>query len=145
MITKNSLKAEDVRQMSETMLRETLGIAVQGYKCTSEQVCNVLLKAAVEGMSVESICADMQMAVGSNTIREQLARVLDVCELRRQECAMNRALVECVPAQLPRRGREMALDYHDEPFYGQTGELRTYAVRGQANEGTTHFYRLASL
>jgi len=145
MITKNSLKAEDVRQMSEAMLRETLGIAVQGYKCTSEQVCNVLLKAAVEGMSVESICADMQMAVGSNTIREQLTRVLDVCELRRQECDMNRALVECVPAQLPRRGREMALDYHDEPFYGQTGELRTYAVRGQANEGTTHFYRLASL
>lgn len=145
MITKNRLKAEDVRQACERMLRETLGIAVQGYKCTSEQVCNVLLKAAVEGMSVESICADMQMAVGSNTIREQLTRVLDVCELRRQECDMNRGLVECVPAQLPRRGREMAVDYHDEPFYGQTGELRTYAVRGQAKEGTTHFYRLASL
>lgn len=145
MIAKNSLKAEDVRQMSERILRETLGIAVQGYKCTSEQVCNVLLKAAVEGMSVESICADMQVEVGSNTIREQLARVLDVSELRRQECDMNRALVECVPAQLPRRGREMALDYHDEPFYGQTGELRSYAVRGQAKEGTTHFYRLASL
>jgi hypothetical protein len=145
MITKNSLKAEDVRQLSERLLRETLGIAVQGYKCTSEQVCNVLLKAAVEGMSVESICADMPMTVGSNTIREQLARILDVCELRRQECDMNRALVECVPKELPRRGREMALDYHDEPFYGQTGELRMYAVRGQAKEGTTHFYRMASL
>src|SRR3954452_13251357 len=58
---------------------------------------------------------------------------------------MNRALVGCVPAQLPRRGREMALDYHDEPFYGQTGELRSYASRGQAKEGTTHFYRIASL
>src|SRR5258706_15235786 len=130
MITKNSLKADDVRQACEGMLRETLGIVVQGYKYTSEQVCNVLLKAAVEGMSVESICADMQMAVGSNTIREQLKRVLDVCELRHQECDMNRALVACVPVELPRRGREMALDYHDEPFYGQTGELLSYADSG---------------
>ena len=145
MITKNSLKAEDVREMSEGIVRETLGIVVRGYKCTSEQVCNVLLKAAVEGMSVESICADMALGVESNTIREQLKRVLDVCELRRQEWAMNNALVGCIPAALPRRGREMALDYHDEPFYGQTGELRTYACRGQAKEGTTHFYRIASL
>src|SRR5262249_35339006 len=30
-------------------------------------------------------------------------------------------------------------------FYGHTPELRTYACRGQASEGTTHFYRLASL
>ena len=70
MITKNTLKAEDVRQMSEAMLRDTLGIVVQGYTCTSAIVGNVLLKAAVEGMRVESICGDMQMAVGSNTIRE---------------------------------------------------------------------------
>ena len=39
----------------------------------------------------------------------------------------------------------MALDYHDEPFYGQTPELRSYACRSGAKEGTTHFYRLASL
>src|SRR5258708_27673464 len=110
MITKNSLKAEDVRQVCERMLRATLGIAVQGYKGTSEQVSTVWLKAAVEGMRVESICADMQMVVGSNTIREQLTRGLDVGELRRQESAMKRGLVECGPAQLPRRGRAMAVD-----------------------------------
>lgn len=39
----------------------------------------------------------------------------------------------------------MALDGHDEPCYGKTPELRLYACRGQAKEGPTHFYRLASL
>jgi putative transposase len=39
----------------------------------------------------------------------------------------------------------MALDLHDEPFYGKTAELRTYACRSQAKEGTTYFYRLATL
>ena len=39
----------------------------------------------------------------------------------------------------------MAIDCHDEPFYGKTLELRTYACRSEAKEGTTHFYRIASL
>ena len=39
----------------------------------------------------------------------------------------------------------MALDMHDEPFYGTTPALRTYVCRGEAKEGTTHFYRVATL
>ncbi|MEP7286015.1 MAG: transposase [Chloroflexota bacterium] len=39
----------------------------------------------------------------------------------------------------------MAIDYLDEPFYGKTLELRSDACRSEAKEGTTHFYRLASL
>jgi hypothetical protein len=145
MITKNRLAAEDVRQMTEQILREELHMEVQGYKCTSEMVCNVLMKAAVEGMRVESICADLQGVTGSNTIREHLNTILDVCALRQHECEMNAALVSCLAPELPRRGREMAIDYHDEPFYGKTPELRSYACRSAAKDGTTHFYRLASL
>lgn len=145
MIAKNRLDAEDVRQMTENILREQLSLEVRGYKCTTGMVCNVLMKAAVDGMSVESICADLQGTTGSNTIREHLNRVLNVCDLRRHECEMNGALVDCVPAELARRGREMAIDYHDEPFYGKSAELRSYACRGQAHDGTTHFYRIASL
>lgn len=145
MIAKNRLNAEDVRQMTEQVMREQLNLEVRGYKCTSEMVCNVLMKAAVEGMSVESICADLQGITGSNTIREHLNEVLDVCALRQHECEMNAALVSCIPSELPRRGREMAIDYHDEPFYGKTPELRSYACRSAAKDGTTHFYRLASL
>ena len=107
-------------------------------------VCNVLMKAAVEGMSVESMCADLQGSTGSNTIREHLNEVLEVGELRRQEWAMYAGLVACIPQELPRRGREMAIDYPHEPFYGKRLELRSYACRGPAQAGSTHFYRIAS-
>lgn len=39
----------------------------------------------------------------------------------------------------------MALDMHDELFYGKTPELRIYACRSQDKEGTTYFYRVATL
>src|SRR5687767_10089290 len=99
MITKNRLKAEDVRQMTEHVMREQLSLEVQGYKCTTAMVCNVLMKAAVEGMSVDSICGDLQGVTGSNTIREHLNTILDVCELRRHECEMNAAMESCIPRE----------------------------------------------
>jgi putative transposase len=144
-ITKNELSAEDVRRMAERVLKAHLKIDIQGYSCDTTGVLNVLMKAAVEGVSIESACADMEDVASSNRIREQLHAVLDVSELRRHECEMNSGLAACIPDELPRQGREMALDFHDEPFYGQTPELRLYACRGAAKEGTTHFYRLASL
>jgi putative transposase len=145
MIAKDQLTAEDVRQMAEQVLREYLQVNIDGYKWDTASVLNVLMKAASDGQSVESVCADLSAVGGSNALREQLNRVLDVCDLRRHEVEMNAGLAVCIPADLPREGREMALDLHDEPFYGQTPELRTYACRGEASEGTTYFYRVASL
>jgi putative transposase len=45
---------------------------------------------------------------------------------------------------MPRGGLEIAIDFHDEPFYGKSVELSSYAVRDQAKKGTTRFYRIAS-
>jgi len=145
MITKNELTAEDVRQMAEQVLRNYLNVNIDGYKWDTASVLNVLMKAAIEGQSVESVCADLTEVAGSNALREQLNTVLDVYDLRRHEVEMNAGLAACLPGDLPRVGREMALDLHDEPFYGKTLELRTYACRSEASEGTTYFYRVASL
>jgi putative transposase len=38
----------------------------------------------------------------------------------------------------------VAIDTHDEPFYGKTPELLTYTCKAQAKAGTTHFFRIAS-
>jgi hypothetical protein len=145
MIPKNELKAEDVRQMAEQVVRDHLTSHIEGYTWDTASVLNVLLKAAHDGQSVESGCADLSHVAGSNALREQLNRVLDVCDLRRHEVEMNAGLAACFPADLPRQGREMALDVHDEPFYGQTPELRTDACRGEATEGTPYCYRIASV
>jgi hypothetical protein len=145
MIPKEQLSAEDARQAVAQSLRNHLKLTIDGYKCDTSSVVNVLVKAAVEGQTIESVCADLELGVGSNTIREQLNQLLDVCDLRLHECEMNTGLAANLPTELPRRGREMALDLHNEPFYGKTPELRSYACRGEAKEGTTYFYRIASL
>lgn len=38
----------------------------------------------------------------------------------------------------------MAGDLHDQPFYGKSPELQAHACRGEAHDGTTHFYRIAT-
>ncbi len=60
---KNALSAEDVRQMSEQILREQLNIQVSGYKCRSAMLCNVLPVWA--GELAKQIKAELRRCHGS--------------------------------------------------------------------------------
>ncbi len=144
-ILKNRLDAEDVRGLAEELLKKHLSLEVEGHKVTTEMALNVLMKAAIEKRSIEAVCADLTEVVDSNTLREALNRELRVADLRRHEAEFNEALADCIPPEMPRRGLEMAVDFHNEPFYGKSGELRAYTVRGEAREGTTYFWRMATL
>ncbi|MBN1311278.1 MAG: transposase [Anaerolineae bacterium] len=145
MILKNRLNAEDVQEVAERQMREHLSLEIEGTKIRIEMVLNVLLKAAIERQSVEAVCADLEDIVDSNTLREALNEALMVEELRRHEAGFNEALADCVPSEMTRCGLGMAIDLHDEPFYGRSEELRAYTVRGEAREGTTYFWRIATL
>src|SRR5690242_13450892 len=118
-IVKNRLKAEDVRTVSEALLKKHLSLEVDGHKLTTEMALNVLMKAAIEQRSIEAVCADLTEVVDSNTLREALNRELRVEALRQHEAEFNAALADCIPPAMPRRGLEMAIDFHDEPFYGK--------------------------
>ncbi len=141
MILKNRLNAEDVRELAERQLREHLSMEMEGTKIRTGMVLNVLLKAAIERQSIEAVCADLENVVDSNTLREALNEALTVEELSRHEAEFNEDLADCVPSEMPRGGLEVAIDLHDEPFYGKSEELRTYKAR----EGTTYFWRIATL
>src|SRR5260221_3528737 len=146
MVTKSKLEAEDVRELAEELLRKQLScLQTEGYKITTDMALNVLMKAAVEQRSIDAVCADLEDVVDGNTLREAINRSLKVEDLRQHEVEFNAALAECIPAQMPRRGLEMAIDFHNEPFYGKTEALRDYTCRGEAKEGTTYFWRIASL
>jgi hypothetical protein len=144
MILEYELTAEDVRQAVLNTLKDHLSLETEGYRCTTEMTLNVLLKAAVDHSSLEAACADLEQVASSNRLREQLNQALDVADLRRHEGELNAALASAIPAQLTRRGLDVAIDWHDEPFYGQTPELRTYVCRSQAKQGTTRFFRMAT-
>jgi hypothetical protein len=144
MIPENVLNVEDVRGMMLERMEKHLSVKTEGYRSSTAQTYNLLLKAVTEGSSLEAVCADSCGGINSNTLREQLNAALEVCDLRQQEAEMNSALAAGIPAGMPRGGLEVAMDTHDEAFYGKTAELLTYTCKGRAQDGTTHFFRIAS-
>jgi len=144
MIAENRLQAKDLYQISMKTFTEHLRLDIQGYRCDSEMLFSVLTKAALENGSLQSACDDLEGVADGNTLREQLNEALDVADLQCQEVAMNAALVADLPAKLPKGGIEVAIDFHDDPFYGKSGEMQTYSCRDRAKKGTTRFFRIAS-
>ena len=144
MIPEYELKANDVHAYTLETLQEHLPIEADGYVCHTEMILNVLIKASAENSSLEAVCADLEGVADSNTIREYLNAALPIRELRKQEEQVNRALVACIPEDLVRTAIEVAIDFHDEPFYGKEEETRQVTCSGQAKKGTTHFVRIAT-
>ena len=144
MIPQYELKAEDIRAYTLNILKDHTKLEVAGYRCTTEVILDVLLKASAESSSVEAASHDLQDTADSNTIREYLNTALEIQALREQENEMNAALAECIPKSMPRTRVEVAIDFHDEPFYGKQSGLREVTCSGQAKKGTTHFIRIAS-
>jgi putative transposase len=144
MIPENRLRAKDLYQISMKTFTEHLKLDIQGYRCDNEMLFSVLTKAALENGSLQSACDDLDGVADGNTLREQLNEALDVADLQYQEVEMNAALVAGLPAKLPKGGVEVAIDFHDDPFYGKSGEMQTYSCRDRAKKGTTRFLRIAS-
>ena len=144
MIPQYELRAEDIRAYTLKLLKDHVQLAVAGYICTTEVILDVVLKASAESSSIEAASNDLQAAADSNTIREYLNAALEIQGLREQENEMNAALAECLPVSMPHTQVEVAIDFHDEPFYGKQAGLREVTCSGQAKKGTTHFMRIAS-
>jgi hypothetical protein len=144
MILEHSLKAEDIHHQTIKTLKEHLSVAIAGYVCNTMMIWDILLKASVEQVSIEAACTDLEEVADSNTVREHLNNALPIANLRQQEAEMNKALAASIPLDMRRDQVEVAIDFHDEPFYGKTPEVKAMTCRGKAKKGTTHFIRIAS-
>jgi len=144
MIHPHELKAEDVRAYALKILKKHLRIEANGYSCKTDMIYDVLMKASAECSSLEAVCADLEEVADSNTLREYVNQALPSDELSAQEEQANRALAECIPESMAHQGIEIAIDYHDEPFYGKQEAMRAVTCSGQAKKGTTHFVRIAT-
>lgn len=144
MILQERLTAKDVHYQTMNTLQKHLTIQAEGYRCQTEMMFDVLLKASAENSSVEAVCSDLADVADSNTIREHLNEALPLEQLRQQEDEVNAALVESIPVSMKRTGLELAIDFHDEPCYAKQDELRQVTCSGKAKQGTTHFIRTAS-
>lgn len=144
MILEHRLRAEDVRQQIMKTVTKHMPLQVKGYSCTTEMIVDVVLKASAESSSLDAACEDLESAADGNTVRAYLNDALKIGDLTDQEEQMNQMLAESIPSSMKRENVEIAIDYHDEPFYGKSADLLAVTCRGKAKKGTTHFVRIAS-
>ena len=144
--TKATLKLtdEDTRQEAVERLTTYLPLQVSGYECSAETVFDVLVKAAVSGQTIEAVCKDLDGMVDGETIRGYLNEQVRVDDMHSLEQQINQALVAGLPRRIWKPKLEIAIDLHDEPFYGHSPELLALTCGGKAHKGTSRFFRVAT-
>jgi hypothetical protein len=138
------LTAPEVLQHAYSTLQGHLPLHAEGYACTTADLFKVLLGVAVNRGTIESVCADLVGTPDSQTIRGYLNAQLRVEELPELERRLNAALAAEMPPRVRRHASEVAIDTHDRPYYGKMSQAQGLWVRGQAKDGTTRFYRVAT-
>jgi hypothetical protein len=139
-----TLSDRDVLAHAREALRPHLPLEADGYTCTTDDLLNVVLGVAANRGTVEAVCRDLVGTPDADTIRRYFNEELCVEDLPQLEQGLNAALAAEIPARVWKQPRDVALDFHDRPYYGKTGQATGLWVRGRARDGTTHFYRLAT-
>ena len=138
------LTDQEVLQRAHTLLAEHLPLQADGYTCTTDDLLDVLLGVAANRGTIEAVCADWVGTPDAETIRgyfkDQLC-VEDLPELERR-LALRAALSHEIPPRVWRQARDVAIDFHDRPYYGKQSQATGLWVRGPARDGTTRFYRV---
>ncbi len=138
------LTAPEVLRHAQDLLEEHLPLHADGYKCTTDDLFKVLLGVAATKSTLEAVCGDLPGTPDPHTIRGYFNAQLCVEDLPALERQLNAALAAEVPRRVRRQAQEVAIDYHDRPYYGKGEQAQELWVRGKAKDGTTRFYRVAT-
>lgn len=139
------LNDAEVLRRAEQTLNMHLPLEADGYCCTTTTLYQVLIGVAANRSTLEAVCADLAGVPDSETIRGYLNEQLRVEELPQLQRRLNAALRANWPRALRRGGAiEVAMDFHDRPYYGKAAQAQALWVRGEAKDGTTRFYRVAT-
>ena len=134
-----------VLEMARSRLEQFLPLKASGYACTTRQLLDVLLAVSANQETIEQVCADLKIKVGAETIRGYFNEQLKVENLFHLQEAVNSALRESFNCELKRQKLEVAIDFHDQGYYGKTEQSEGLWVGAEAKNGTTKVYRVATV
>lgn len=143
-----AIRLTDQQTLHDTMIvgQQHIPLTANGYRCQTADVWRVLLAAAARHTTIEATCADLERAPDANTVRGYLTEQLSAAGIPDLEQQWNDLLRTLIPEWLCGRPQEIAVDFHDEPYYGRddpdSGD--NWVCRGEARAGTTRFYRCAT-
>lgn len=138
-------KLTDAEVLAEAQhtLAQHFELHAEGYVCTTATLYQILIGVAAKRGTLNSVCQELPAAPDAETVRLYLDAQLKVADLPELERRFNRALAAHWPKHLLRRGAvEVAIDFHDRPYYGKAEQAEALWVRGEAKDGTTRFYRV---
>jgi putative transposase len=143
-----SIRLTDQQTLHDTMIvaRRLIPLTANGYRCQTGDLWRLLLAAAARRTTIEAACADLTDAPDSNTVRGHLTEQLPPAAIPALEQQWNRLLPTLIPGWLCERPQEIAVDFHDEQYYGHDDpdDPDNWVCRGEARAGTTRFYRCAT-
>ena len=143
-----SIQLTDQQTLHDTMLmgRQHIPLSANGYRSPTDDLWRSLRPAAARGASLEAACADLEGAPDANTVREHLNDQLPVRGISELQQQWNMLLCDLLPQWLRHRPQELAIDFHDQPYYGcdNPDDQDNWVCRGEARDGTTRFYRCAT-
>src|ERR687886_2287653 len=103
--------AEQLRALPVQILTEHLPLAVEGYRYTDADLYHVLVAAAVQQRSIDSVAQQLGDAPSANLVRHYLADRLFTCQdLDALEAQCNALLVARLPTDLHGRRHRVAID-----------------------------------
>src|SRR5262245_4523564 len=139
------VSAEQVQCLTTETLVAHLPLGLDGYRYRDADVFNVLVAAAAQGRSLESVCRQPVEAPSANLVRQYLSEyLLPETDLDTLEATCNAMLVERLPPGVLERPLRVAIDLTLRPYYGKAGVLPDQLRRGEANAGTTRFHAYAT-
>lgn len=123
-------------------LMKHFNLSADGYFCKTRDLWLVLVTAAVRRSYIETVCNDLKDVPDGNTVRGYLKEQLTCNQIRTLQRDCNRALASQLPLWLREQPQEVAIDLHDDPYYGK--DEPEWMCRGEARNGTTRFFRCAT-
>ena len=141
------------RKLTDTMVMQTacdglnehLPLVADGYVCRSADLWQIVLGASVKQQTIHGVCASLEHVPSDAAVRGYLNAQLTVNELPDIEAGLNAALAAQIPRRVFKRPRDTAIDFHEQAYYGKTEQADGLWVRAEAKDGTTRFYRVATV
>lgn len=144
--TNKQLTAQDVYQLVSAGLQEHFQLDMENRNYTAQDIWDVLVAASVERISIEMASQLLEKAPSGTTVRTRVKEMLQqMGELPDVEKQLNELLTAKLPRKLLKSKLPAAIDLTEIPYHGHHAEDDPYVRRGQAKQGTTHFYVFATL
>ncbi len=133
-----------VRNEAMDRLRPLVAGIEGGWRVDQDMLLDALVYAAAERKSLHSSCASLLGIADDNTVRDYLNAAFPASSVRDLEHQVNHLLLADLPRELFERRHDIAIDFHDVPYYGRVGDLEGWVCRAEARAGTTRFVRIAT-